>query len=141
MCRLCFVWQKISINLNMRDRSGRLGRITTHWGCLYLLISHIHFYNIPIGYQRSTFCHCGIRRFTYSHCEHILSLYATYCHCNTYMNKLPLSVKKVTRIDTHTHHHISQKVIYTYTHTFIWTKQNLQQQVTLIKVAGSNLCC
>ena len=48
-----------TLTLNMRNRFGWLGTVTTLWGSLNHLISHIFFNTFLIGYQHST-CHCGI---------------------------------------------------------------------------------
>ena len=121
---------------------------TTPRGFLNQLISQLPFNTILIGYQHSTFCHCGIPGFIFCHCESALSLYATYCHCTIHLtfsnttfysniNKLQLSIKTITRTSTHTHQHISH---ITYIHIHKYIKQKQHQQV-MLKVAELDLCC
>ena len=112
------LYDKKQITLNIRNRFGWLGRGTNTWRFLNQLISHLPFNTILIGYQHSTFCHCGIPRFT-CHCESTLSLYVTHCHCNIHLtfsnvtfhsNKLQFSIKTITRTGIHTHQHIAYKL-------------------------------
>ena len=69
-----------TLTLNVRNRFGWLGRVTTLWGSLNHLISHLFFNTFLIGYQHST-CHCGIPHSS-SATESTLPLYAIHCHCN-----------------------------------------------------------
>ena len=137
MLGLTFVWQEHKLSVYMRNRFGWLGRGTITWGLLNQLISDLPFDTILIGYQYSTFSHCGIPRFTFCCWESTLSLHATYCHCNIHLtfsnttfysniNKWQLSINTVTRIDRHIHQstHITYK-LHTYIH--ILSKNNLNK--------------
>ena len=140
---LDFCITKTKITLNMRNWFGWLGRGTTPWGFLNQVILHLTFNTTLIGYQRSTFCHCGIPQFTFCHCEFTLSLYLTYCHCNIHLtfsnttfhsniNKLQLSIKTITRTGIHTHQHISHVIyIQTYTHQGKATSQVMLKVIEL----------
>ena len=131
----------------MRNRFGWLGRDTIPWGFLNQLISHLPFNTILIEYQHSTFCHCGIPRFTFCHCESTLSLYVTYCHCNMHLtfsnttfhsniNKLQFSIKTITRTGIHTH--TSTDITYK---LYIKKQQKKQHQQVMLKVLELDLCC
>ena len=119
----------------MKDRFGWLSRGTTPWRFLNQLIYHLPFNTILIDNQHSTFCHCGIPQFTFCHSGSTLSQYVTYWHCNVHLtfsnttfpsniNKLQISIKKITRTGIHTHQHISHMI---YTKIHLLRKNNIHK--------------